>query len=200
MVNATFSAGGGGGGGSSGLPVVRNPSGNTGPKVMVGGVEVITTTAEQQSGVEAPTKSIEHGAEISQRNVIKPESGSITGAVSGSGLSSLRGLARRRQPISITTPESTIKKCVVENVRRTREGQHVSKFGVTIQWRQVLLANVGSVVITAVTDDGKKSPSSGDTGSVSLAEAESKKTPKGTNGDGENDTFVEQILPDWTGY
>lgn len=163
------------------LPLIRNPN-FSGQPVIVGGVEVITTESEQLSGVDAPTKSMERGAEISQRNVLHPDSGTITGAVDGAGLSALQGLTRQREPISITTPESTISNCVVEEVTRTREGRHVSKFGVSIAWRQVLIAEIGSVTITAVTGDGKKSQGASDSSSVSLAG--SKSTSSAQSGDG----------------
>lgn len=160
------------------LKVIRNPEWS-GQPVVVGGVEVVTTTSEQESGVDAPTKSMERGAEISQRNVQHPERGTIRGAVDGAGLSSLRGLTQRRDPISITTPETTVTKCVVENVRRTREGRHVSKFGVEIDWRQVLIAELGSVSIQAVTQDGKSTSSSSSAPSQSLAGSKGKSTSSG---------------------
>lgn len=175
------------------LPVTQNPN-FSGQPVIVDGVEVVTTMSEQESGVDAPTKSMERGAEISQRNVVVPESGTITGAVDSSGLSALQGLTRRREPITITTPESTITNCVVEAVRRTREGQHVDKFEASIEWRQVFVAEVGTVTITAVTGDGKKSEGSSESDSVSLAGSESESSAEGA--DTGDDTSISGHLGD----
>lgn len=162
------------------LPVTQNPN-YSGQPVIVDGTEIITTQSEQESGVDAPTKSMERGAEISQRNVVVPESGTITGAVDSAGLSALQGLTRRREPITITTPEATITNCVVEAVRRTREGQHVDKFGVTIDWRQVFTAAVGTVTITAQTGDGKKSQGSGSALPISLSGSDSETSSQGAD-------------------
>lgn len=162
------------------LPVVRNPNWS-GQPVIIGGIELLTTSATQESGVDAPTKSMEKGAEISQRNVQHPESGTISGAVDGSGLSGLHSLVQQRDPISITTPEGTVQKCVVQNVSRTREGHHVSKFGVEVEWRQVLTAELGSVTIQAVTPDGKKSSGSGSSSPISLAGSKSTSTSSGAS-------------------
>lgn len=164
------------------LPVIENPY-YSGQPVIVGGVEVITTQSEQESGVDAPTKSMERSAEITQRNVLVPESGTITGAVDSSGLSSLRGLVTRREPITITTPEATVQNCVVANVSRTREGQHVNKFGVTIDWRQVFIAEIGSTTLEAITGDGKKSKGSSSSSPLSLAGSDSKSSSQGASSD-----------------
>lgn len=162
------------------LPVINNPNNSSQP-VIVGGIELITTQSEQESGVDAPTKSMERGAEISQRNVVVPDSGTLTGAVDSSGLSALQGLTRRREPITITTPESTITNCVVESVQRTREGQHVDKYEVVVDWRQVFVAEVGTVTVTAQTGDGKKSQGSSGADSISLAGSDSDSSAQGAD-------------------
>lgn len=198
MPNPTVTSGGGGGGGGGGLggsslPIVKNPNGKTAQSIVVGGVEVIATSSKQTSGVEVPTKSLERGAEISQRNVVEPDTGTITGAVGPSGLSSLKGLARRRDPISITTPESTIQKCVVESVQRTRKGEYTNKFGVVINWRQVLIAQVGSVEIKASTGDGKKTKGSGNTSPVSLS-GSGEKNPEADPNESWFETMIENLV------
>lgn len=180
------------------LPVINNPY-YSGQPVIVGGVEVTTTKSEQESGVDAPTKSIERSAEITQRNVLVPESGTITGAVDSSGLSSLRGLATRREPITITTPEATIQNCVVETVSRTRDGQFLTKFDVTIDWRQVFIAEIGSTTLQAVTGDGKKTKGSSGSSPLSLAGSDSKSSSQGANSDSSIGGYLDGLAQDVAG-
>lgn len=180
------------------LPVIENPY-YSGQPVIVGGVEVITTQSDQESGVDAPTKSMERSAEITQRNVLVPESGTITGAVDSSGLSSLRGLVTRREPITITTPEATVQNCVVETVSRTREGQHVSKYGVTIDWRQVFIAEIGSTTLEAITGDGKKSKGSSSSSPLSVAGSDSKSSSNGSDSGQSTSNYLEDLWKDTVG-
>ena len=174
--------------GDLGIREIRNPNGS-GQPVLVGGVEVYTTSSEQSSGADAPTKSMESGAEITQRNVLVPNAGTISGAVESSGLGPLRRQARTREFVSITTPEGSLPRCVVEDVSRTREGGFVDKFGVKIQWRQVFLANVGTAELRAITSDGPKSPSAGGGGSEqrSLVGDQQKNTTNGPQVDASGD-------------
>ena len=173
--------------GNLGVRLIRNPNGSLQP-VTVGGVVVIPTESEQSSGADAPTKSMESGAEITQRNVLVPNSGTISGAVASSGLGALRRQARTREFIRITTPEGSLPRCVVEDVSRTREGGHLDKFGVDIQWRQVFIANVGTAELRAITQDGPKSGAAGSGGGQqSLVGNQQKNTSNGPQVDASGD-------------
>lgn len=145
----------------SGVRRVENPEGSSQP-VIFGGYELAATESEQSGGQDAPTSPIESGAEITQRNVLEPESGTVTGWTDTQGLSGLQQLYRIREPITITTPEATIPLCVIEEITRTREGQYVDAFRVTVEWRQIFLAELGTSTITAVTIDGPKGPVAGE--------------------------------------
>ncbi|WP_407934094.1 phage baseplate protein [Halocatena halophila] len=179
------------------MKLVENPHW-AGSPVIVGGVEIITTQSEQESGVDAPTRSIEQGHEVTQRNVLTPESGTITGVVRASELSALSSLSRRREPVTITTPEGTISNCVVEKVTRTREGGHLEKFDITVKWRQVFIAEVGTVSITAQTGDGKKSQGSSNASSNSLAGSKSKNGGGGGGGSATGN-YISGLWDDITG-
>ena len=186
--------------GDLGIRLTRNPNGNQGQPVLIGGVELLTTQSEQSSGADAPGFSMESGLEIRQRNTTIPNSGTITGAVESSGLGALRRQARRREFVRITTPEGSINRCVVEEVQRTREGGFIDKFEVDVTWAQIFTANVGTVQLRAVTQDGPKSGSAGSNGGgqQSLVGSNTQTTQNGpqaeadapTNASGPIDEFV----------
>lgn len=164
-----------------GVREVESPEGSS-QSVIVGGVEVAATSSEQAGGQDAPTAPVESGAEVTQRNVITPENGTITGWTDTQGLSSLYALYASREPISITTPEATVPLCVVEEISRTRDGQYVDAFQIDIEWRQILLGELGTATITAVTADGPKSPAAGSgptSSEPSLVGGETKSTSGG---------------------
>lgn len=141
-----------------GVRTVTNPDGPTGPTIIVGGVELeAALESEQISGQDAPDKPIEEGAEITQRNVLEPEEGTIRAAADSSQVAEIRQLASEPDPIRITTSEGSLDDCIVDSVTRVREGRHIDKFDVDIDWREIQIAEVGEADIQATTDDGDAS-------------------------------------------
>ena len=161
MANTPSSGGGGGGsdGGALGVRRITNPNFSGGGPVLIGGVELWTVEAEQSGGQDVPQEPLEGGYEVSGRNVLTPESGTLTGAVNSDGLGALKDLYRRQEPVSITTPEGRVAECFVDDVSRTRQGQFVDKFGVEVSWQQVFLAETGTTSVQAITADGKATES-----------------------------------------
>lgn len=141
------------------IRVSHHPEGIEGPPIIVGGVELLTTSEDQETAQNAPTKSLASGQEITQRNVIEPESGALTGWTETAGVAELRSLAQEKEPISISTSEGTITRCVVESVSRTHDGQYMDAVEVEVVWRQILVAQIGTATIQAVTSDGASYPS-----------------------------------------
>jgi hypothetical protein len=145
-------------------------------------VELWTVEAEQSGGQDVPQEPLEGGYEVSGRNVLTPESGTLTGAVNSDGLGALKDLYRRQEPVSITTPEGRVAECFVDDVSRTRQGQFVDKFGVEVSWQQVFLAEAGTTSVQAITADGKATGSAGSEGQPSLVQSDS--GTSGTSGEG----------------
>ncbi|ADJ14467.1 hypothetical protein HacjB3_05380 [Halalkalicoccus jeotgali B3] len=147
--------------------------------------------SDQSSGQDAPTKSLEDGAEISQRNVLIPQSGTIYAAAESSEIAQLRAVAEEEDPISITTAEGTVSEVVVENVRRNREGKYTNKFDIEFEWRQVFVAEVGAGSIEAVTEDGPATEGAESQPGDDVVGSESRSTSDGATvdgGDGEGGT------------
>ena len=178
----TPSSGGGGGGGALGVRRITNPNFSGGGPVLIGGVELWTVEAEQSGGQDVPQEPLEGGYEVSGRNVLTPESGTLTGAVNSDGLGALKDLYRRQEPVSITTPEGRVAECFVDDVSRTRQGQFVDKFGVEVSWQQVFLAETGTTSVQAITADGKATGSAGSEGQSSLVQSDS--GTSGVSGEG----------------
>lgn len=182
-------------GGSPGVRVSPNPHGS-GQPIIVDGMELrAAMQSDQASGQDAPTKSLEDGAEISQRNVLIPQSGTIYAAAESSEIAQLRAVAEEENPISITTAEGSVSEVVVENVSRVREGTYTDKFDVEFEWRQVFIASVGAGSIEAVTEDGPATEGSdgqtGDdvVGSESRSTSEGPSSDSGGNGGGDGGAF-----------
>ena len=183
MANTPSSGGGGGsGGGALGVRRITNPNFSGGGPVLIGGVELWTVEAEQSGGQDVPQEPLEGGYEVSGRNVLTPESGTLTGAVKSDGLGALKDLYRRQEPVSITTPEGRVAECFVDDVSRTRQGQFVDKFGVEVSWQQVFLAETGTTSVQAITADGKATGSAGSEGQSSLVQSDS--GTSGSSGEG----------------
>ena len=184
MANTPSSGGGGGGsgGGALGVRRITNPNFSGGGPVLIGGVELWTVEAEQSGGQDVPQEPLEGGYEVSGRNVLTPESGTLTGAVKSDGLGALKDLYRRQEPVSITTPEGRVAECFVDGVTRTRQGQFVDKFGVEVSWQQVFLAETGTTSVQAITADGKATGSSGGDGGQTFVQSDS--GTGGTSGSG----------------
>ena len=162
----TPSSGGGGGGGSDGDALgvrrITNPNFSGGGPVLIGGIKLYVIEAEQSGGQDVPQEPLEDGYDVSGRNVLTPESGTLTGAVESDGLGALKELYRRQEPVSITTPEGRVAECFVEDVTRTRQGKFVDKFGVEVSWQQVFLAETGTTSVQAITTDSKATGSAED--------------------------------------
>ena len=141
--------------------------------------------SDQSSGQDAPTKSLEDGAEISQRNVLIPQSGVIYAAAESSEIAQLRAVAEEEDPIQITTAEGTVSEVVVEEVRRVREGKYSDKFDVEFDWRQVFIASVGSGSIEAVTQDGPASEGAGSQPGDDVVGSKTRSTSDGATVDGD---------------
>ena len=173
MANTPSSGGGGGGsgGGALGVRRITNPNFSGGGPVLIGGVELWTVEAEQSGGQDIPQEPLEGGYEVSGRNVLTPESGTLTGAVNSDGLGALKDLYRRQEPVSITTPEGRVTECFVDDVSRTRQGQFVDKFGVEVSWQQVFLAEAGTTSVQAITADGKATGSAGSDGGQTFVQS-----------------------------
>lgn len=137
--------------------VTEPPDGLQGPPIYVGAVELLTTNEDEETTQSAPTKSLGSGQEITQRNVIEPETGTLTGWTETSGVAELRALGHEEEPISISTSEGTIPQCIVESVSRTHNGAYMDAVEVEVQWRQIFVAQIGTATIQAVTPDGPSS-------------------------------------------
>ena len=182
MANPPSSGGGGGGsgGGALGVRRITNPNFSGGGPVLIGGVELWTVEAEQSGGQDVPQEPLEGGYEVSGRNILTPESGTLTGAVESDGLVALKDLYRRQEPVSITTPEGRVAECFVDDVTRTRKGEFVDKFGVEVSWQQAFLAETGTTSVQAITADGKATGSAGNESQSSLVQSS---TGSGSGGD-----------------
>ena len=166
-----------------GVRVVEGPT--SGQRMIVDGMELRAgVKSDQSSGQDAPKKSLEDGAEISQRNVLIPQSGVIYAAAETEEIARLRSVAEAEDPIQITSAEGTVSEVVVEDVRRTREGKYDDKFDVEFDWRQVFLAEVGAGSIEAVTEDGPASEGAESESGDDAVGAESRSTSDGATTEG----------------
>jgi hypothetical protein len=174
----------------SGVRTSRNPEGGYSRPILIDGVEYEGAVgSEQETEQDIPSKPLEDGAEVGQRNVVHPEEGSVMISATSAEVGQLRDLATQRDPINITTAEGAVSDVVVERVERNVDNRFDDKFDVTVHWRQVQIADVGEGSIVALTDDGQASGSSDDETPSEVVGGDERETS-----DGPEPSFWEEAL------
>lgn len=164
--------------------VSQNPEPGYSRPILIDGVEYEGAVgSDQTSEQDVPGKPIQSGAEVGQRNVVNPETGSIPISASSSEIGALRDLARQEDLITITTAEGSVSNVAVESVDRSVDPVHDDKFDVTVNWKQVEIADVGEGSIVAVTEDGQASGGSDSEVGSEVVGSEDRDTSDGPESD-----------------
>ncbi|WP_114576718.1 phage baseplate protein [Saliphagus sp. LR7] len=175
--------------------VSENPNSTYSRPIIIDGNEYQRAVGSgQTSEQDVPSKPIQSGAEVGQRNVALPETGSIQISSRSGDVGALRDLAREEDPITITTAEGSVSNVVVDSVGRDNDVQYDDKFDVTLEWKQIEIADVGDGSIVANTGDGQATGSSESQVASETSGGDSRETSDGPETSSEGGGFLSEAM------